>query len=404
MADNSPPLITPFRGERYAAAARLSNRIAPPYDVITPEERAALAARSEHNIVHLTLPDGEGDARYEHAAATLAEWRRSHALVRDEEPGVYVVQQEFRTPDGRMHLRTGVIGALHVEPWDERRVRPHERTKPGPKEDRLRLARATKAIFESLFVLARDEDGQLVRLLHAACRKDPVAVGELADTAVGLWYVSGDEAAAIADAAGAGPVYMADGHHRYETAVTYREENPAADRIPALVVPIRDPGLVVLPTHRLIHGRAPDPAILDQLAPGAEETHEVSRPDLTLPLFRELCDEGPACAAALSGGHRRVWLLGKNDRPPIADIEEAVVTPLREAAGADASVSYTPSGEEALAAVDGGNAAAAVLVAATPVQQILDASDAGGIMPPKSTYFLPKVPAGLVIMDYREDG
>lgn len=400
---NTPPLISPFRGERFAAAERLSHRLAPPYDVISPDERAAFAARSEHNIVHLTLPEGEGDARYERAGATLAEWRRAHALVRDDEPGVYVVQQEFRTPDGRMHLRTGVIGALHVEPWETGRVKPHERTKPGPKEDRLKLARATEAMFESLFVLARDEDGTLVRLLHAACRKDPVAVGEISDTAVGLWYVRGDEAAAIAEAAGTGPVYMADGHHRYETAVEYRKENPAASRIPALVVPVRDPGLVVLPTHRLIHGTAPEAGVLDALAPGAAETHDVSRPDLMLPLFQELSEEGPACAAALAGGARRVWLLTPNDRPPIADVEESVVGPLREASGPDATVSYTPSGRNALAAVDTGGAAAAVLVPTTRVHAILAVSDQGGIMPSKSTYFLPKVPAGLVIMDYRAD-
>jgi uncharacterized protein (DUF1015 family) len=400
MADSLPSLVEPFRGERYADASRLSNRIAPPYDVITGDERVRLVARSEQNIVHLTLPAGEGDARYTEAARVLAAWRRARVLVPDEDPSVYVVQQEFRTPDGKTHFRTGVIGGVHVEPYGER-VRPHEKTHPEPKADRLALARATQAMMEALFFLTRDDAGELLRLLHAACRQDPAAVAELDGTAVGVWRVGGDKGRDIARVAGAGALYMADGHHRYETALAYRQDNPHAMRIPGLIVPIRDPGLIVLPTHRIVEGEHLERAVLDTLGDGARETHDIANPELTVPLLRELGEEGPACAAVLSDGSRRAWLFPDDpERPGIALIEEQVVGPLREAAGRNAAVRYTPLDAEALVAPRG-RGAAAVLVNATPVEEVLAVADRGGIMPPKSTYFLPKVPAGLVLMDYR---
>ena len=369
--------------------------------MITPEERSRLAARSEQNIVHLTLPAGEGDARYRGASETLAAWRRAHVLVRDEEPSVYVVQQEFRTPDGKTHFRTGVIGGVHVEPYGDR-VKPHEKTHAGPKADRLALTRATEAMMESLFLLARDDAGELLRLLHAACRQDPVAVAELDGTAVGVWRVSGERGEEIAGLAGGGPLYMADGHHRYETAVAYRDVNPRAERIPGLIVPIRDPGLVVLPTHRIVTGHRVGPEVLDTLGEAARESHDIANPELTVPLLRELGEEGPACAVVLPDGSRRAWLFPPDaERPGIAVIEDAVVGPLRAAAGADAHIRYTPSDAEAIAAARR-EGAAVVLVNETPVEEILDVADRGGIMPPKSTYFLPKVPAGLVLMDYRD--
>ena len=401
MAESLPSLVEPFRGERYAAAGRLSNRIAPPYDVITPDERARLAARSEQNIVHLTLPAGDGEARYQHAAEVLASWRRAHVLVRDDEQSVYVVQQEFRTPDGKTHFRTGVIGGVYIEPYGER-VKPHEKTHAEPKADRLALTRATEAMMEALFFLTRDDAGELLRLLHAACRQDPAAVAELDGTAVGVWRVGGDKGREIARVAGSGALYLADGHHRYETAVAYREENPHAARIPGLIVPIRDPGLVVLPTHRIVTGAPLARPVLDTLGEGAQETHDIANPELTVPLLRELGEEGPACVVVLPDGSRRAWLFAPDrERPGIAVIEDAVVDPLRRAAGTNASVRFTPSDADALAAART-QGAATVLVNATPVEEVLDLADRGGIMPSKSTYFLPKVPAGLVLMDFRD--
>lgn len=396
-----PPLVEPFRAERFTATGKLSALIAPPYDVIVPERRAALAERDTHNIVHLILPQGTGAARYSHAAALLERWRADGSLARDAAPSVYVVRQEFETPDGHKHVRTGVVAALHVEPYDTGRVKPHERTHRGPKEDRLALSRSTCAVLESIFVLARDTRGHLQRRLEGVTRHEPTALATLDGVRIGLWKVGGVQAAEIARAAGEGALYMADGHHRFETANAYRAENPAATRIPALVVPIADPGLVVLPSHRMISGATLDPAPLleswradfqvDPLAAGVD-------PDAAL----QTDHRGPACVVAFSGQPMQVLSSrsAADGRLEIEVIEDTVVRPLMEAAGDAARVSYSADAAQVIAAVEAGEIASGVLVGPTPVEQVLAVSDAQAIMPPKSTYFAPKVPSGLVLMPY----
>jgi uncharacterized protein (DUF1015 family) len=147
------PLVAPFMGERYAEQRRLGDLIAPPYDVVNPEERQKLAERDPHNVVHLILPEGD-EARYENAARQLEEWRAAGVLVADDKASVTVLRQEFSTPEGARLVRTGVIGGVAVEPLSAGRVLPHERTHKGPKEDRLALLEATEAMFEALFMVA----------------------------------------------------------------------------------------------------------------------------------------------------------------------------------------------------------------------------------------------------------
>ena len=161
------PLVAPFSAERYSNLEDLSKLIAPPYDVVSSSDRETLANRDEHNIVRLILPEApeaEGD-RYAHARTVLDGWRADGTLVPDGDPAVYVVQQVFTTPDGEERTRTGVIAAVAAEPFAEGRVKPHERTHKGPKQDRLALMRATDAMFESLFMFARDDSGHLIRQL-----------------------------------------------------------------------------------------------------------------------------------------------------------------------------------------------------------------------------------------------
>ena len=149
------PLVTTFIGERYNNAEQWSELVAPPYDVISPEQRRIYRERSEHNIVRLILPDGNGN-RYTHAATILQSWRDQNVLVQDPHPAVYVVRQEFETPNGEARVRTGVIGAVAVEPYDRARVRPHEKTHKGPKDDRLALMQSTRSMFEALLLMSRD--------------------------------------------------------------------------------------------------------------------------------------------------------------------------------------------------------------------------------------------------------
>jgi uncharacterized protein (DUF1015 family) len=399
MAEHSVPLVAPFAGERYAAQDRLSALIAPPYDVIAPAEREELAARDRCNIVHLILPEGRDG--YAAAAKALAKWRAEGVITRDAQPSVYVLQQEFTTPDGREHVRTGVIAGVHVEPYERGRIRPHERTHTGPKEDRLALARATGALLETIFLLARDERGHLRRRLDGVTRHQPTAVADLNGVGIGLWRVGGIQGREIANVAGEGPLYVADGHHRFETANAFRAVNPAVDRIPALVVPVADPGLVVLPTHRLVTGaEIRQPALLDRWqATFAVETRE---PEVgPQGVLEGLKGQHPSAAVVFPDG-RLVVLTSRSaaDELEIAVIEREVVQPLRAAAGADASVSYSANPGEVFDAVGRRAVAAGVLVRPTPVERVLEVADAGGILPPKSTYFVPKVPSGLVIQQF----
>jgi len=401
MADAtmSSTLFTPIRAERFRARDRLSDLIAPPYDVVSAEARSALAGRSPHNIVHVTLPEGSGD-RYQAAARTLARWRAADVLERDPDPAVYVVQQEFLLPDGRSCLRTGVIGGLLAEGYEPGRVRPHERTHRGAKEDRLALGRATRAAVEPILVLARDTRDHLRRRLDGVTRHEPTAVAELDGVAVGIWRVTGAQADEIARAVGDGPVYIADGHHRYETATALRAELAEASRIPALAVPVRDPGLVVLATHRLVQGA---PVDLARMRERWAECFVVEDREAELDPQGLLDALGPRPAAAIVFPGGRVLVLSAHtdhdSELEIAVVEREIVQPLARAAGPEATIGYVASPGEVFDAVARG-AAAGVLVRATPTERILAVADAGGIMPPKSTYFAPKVPSGLLILPF----
>ncbi len=396
-------LAVPFRGERYRESARLSRLIAPPYDVIDPAARARFAALDEHNIVHLMLPEApaSGD-RYAWAAAELATWRHKGVLTRDVGPTIYVMAQGDRL---------GVFVALAAEGYGSRRVRPHEKTHAGPKADRLALLRTTRTNLESIFLLAPDPDRALEHGLAEVARRTPDATAALDGVAIRLWRVTGEEAVRLAAHGARRPLYIADGHHRYETASAYAAENPTADRVLAFVVSAADPGLVVLPTHRLIHGPgrrvdavvpawhtwfdlAPVPAGVDPVtylrelgrdrtaclvaSPDGEVLGLALKPDAPLDQFREL-GASPAVRAL-----------------DVARVETLVVRPLLRADASTPTLAYTANSRDALESARQG-ASTAVLLNPTRVEQVFAVADAGDVMPPKSTYFAPKVPSGLVL-------
>ncbi len=412
MSETSPePLVTPFVGEHFAEAERLSKLISPPYDVIDGSSRATLAGQDLHNIVHVLLPEG-GERRYDDAARLLHRWRQEGVLVRDRDPGVYVLRQEFRTGDGRSHVRSGVIGAIAAEPYQTGRVKPHERTHAGPKKDRLALLGTTQTMFESLLVLARDSAGELVGRIGPVMGERPLAQGELNGDRLALWRVGGSAAREMAEAAGAESLYIADGHHRFETAWAYREQNPAAGRTLGLIVPLGDPGLVLLATHRLLHGAALTEGDLREVCGGRFDIERVE-PELspegelaglarggsgalvTLPgglLFRLAMQ--PGAEAARGNVDPVVWALD------VARIDSLVVRPLAERAGPESKVTYSADFGQVLELLIAGQAVAGVALNPTKVEQVLAVADAGAVMPPKSTYFAPKVPSGLVMLPY----
>ena len=395
-------LVAPFRGERYGQTERLSRLIAPPYDVIDASQRAQRAALDAHNIVHLMLPEApssKGD-RYAYAAEQLADWRRGGVLVRDAEPSVYVMAQ-----GGRL----GVFVALAAEGYGPRRVRPHEKTHAGPKADRLALLRTTRTNLESIFLLAPDTDGALANALADVARRKPDATAELDGVAIRMWAVRGKDASRFR--LPVSPLYIADGHHRYETAHAYAAENPAADRMLAFVASAQDPGLVVLATHRLIYGAgrqvetllgewrpwfdiAPVPAGVDPMTYLAELGRQrtaclVASPEGAV-LGLALKPDAPLADVPWLGASESVRALD------VARVEGLVVKTILHADASTPTLRYTADPREAFASVHQG-ASAAVLLNPTRVEQVFAVADAGDVMPPKSTYFAPKVPSGVVL-------
>jgi len=404
-------LVSPFRGERYAAREKLSRLIAPPYDVIDADERARYAALDEHNIVHVMLPEAPlaapPDDRYRIAAGLLASWRARGVLTRDPEPALYVLAQDFTLPTGERCTRRGVFAAVKAEGYEPRRIRPHERTHAGPKADRLALLRATATNIESIFLLAPDRDRSLANVVAETTQAKPDATAELNGVGIRFWTARDPSRFPFPD----GPLYIADGHHRYETASAYAQENPAADRVLALIVSALDPGLVVLPTHRVIFGAGREiERVLPRLRDWFEEQPVPAGVD-PVKYLAELGHEQTACL--LADRSRLIALLLRPgaipDRVPslaqseavrdldVARIETFVVKEILGASTSTPIVRYVADATEAIRTVQHGGAAVAVLLNPTRVDQVFAVADAGDVMPPKSTYFVPKVPSGLVV-------
>ncbi len=403
------PMAVPFIGERYDARKSLSVLLAPPYDVISAKQRETLAATDPHNVVHVLLPAGDDD-RYARAARTLTTWRGEGTLVADREPSVTVVRQRFKLPDGLSRSRTGVIVGVAVEEFSAGRVRPHEKTHAGPKADRLALLRASRTVMDALLMISRDPDETLLNLLQAVTEGPPTAEAILDDVSLALWVVTGSKAKDVAAAASAGPLYIADGHHRYETALAYARERSLADRTLALVVPLGDPGLSVLPTHRIVYGESVDSASLLKEFRAHLAVLELSGAEDYVSRLSDLGGSEPVCALVLPD---RVALLGLQgrvqsaeralvDHPAVMQLDVAradafVLRRLLQAAGTAAKVRYTPDPNDVAQAVTEG-AVGGVVLNPPAVDQVLAVADAGATMPQKSTYFVPKVPSGIVLL------
>jgi uncharacterized protein (DUF1015 family) len=407
--------VQPLRALHYdpATAGSLADLVAPPYDVIDAEQRAALAARSSYNVVELDLPTG--DDPYAHAAALFAQWQEAGVLVRDSEPALWPLEQHYRGPDGQLRTRRGFFARVRVEEYGPGRIRPHERTHPGPKEDRLRLTRATRANLSPIFSLYSDPAGQAYAPLAAATSAPPW--GEVTDadgTLHRLWRCS--DPAAIAEAQHAleaVELLIADGHHRYETARVYAEEIGGEGEhryVLMCLVALEDPGLTVFPTHRLVGGLAAtrraalaaaierdfvaSPVARTQSAPPAGGGPlELGYVDAERAAHLTLRDQAIA-DAALAG-------MPAAYRQLDTGVLEALL--LKGALGlSDEDISqlhdfgYARDVTQALALVDSGRYDAAFLMRPTPVEQVRDVAAAGVNMPPKSTYFFPKLLTGLL--------
>ena len=433
------PQIRPFRALRFApeAVGDLASVVAPPYDVLTPEDRSRLVARHPRNVVRLDAPaDEPGDAeddRYRRASRTLAAWRSDGTLHKDPRPSIYVYEQTYRVPGTQIErTQRGFFARLRLEAFEPGSgVLPHERTLAAPREDRYRLLRATGVNTSPVVGLYDDPSGRAAALLATLAAGPPAIDVVVDDVRHQLWVVEADGPAAEAVAglvaiAAADPVTIADGHHRYETALRYRderrmsrscEEDPAFDYLLMLLLETSGEPLTVLPTHRLVAGLG-----------SAGVTHLRERlGDLfaVAPAGRDEMLGAFASPADLRGGEGRFGLWTRDGgslltarraafEPFVADAGPAVRgldvvllgVALERLAGIDPGavatggrVSFTKSALDALAAVDlaRDGVDAAFLLEPTPVASIAAVAAAGDVMPQKSTYFYPKALTGLVL-------
>ncbi len=420
--------IAPFHGLRFdlsrlGDAARL---LAPPYDVINDDERRALEQRHERNIVHLDLPRGEGDLRYTNAGTQLDRWTADGTLRRDDKPALYRYEQTFSFA-GTPYVRKGFVGLLKLEPFSARVVLPHEHTLSGPKVDRLSLMRATRAHFSQVFGLYRDPTGKAEAAFAAAEAGAPALDATTPDGCRHrMWVVSDREAIAeVARVLGPKQVMIADGHHRYETMLNLRDEIRPKDRAPGesladwgtlFLARAEDPGLLVLPTHRLVSGIPAD--VMAALPERARTVFEVTEGPESTPeavearLVRE-GDERVTLAVRVPGRPGTLWLGLRPDAdlsplgpPALRGLDVTVLHGLllgpmlgigAEAMAKQSNLKYTHELPEAFRRVQAGEAQAAFLMNATKVSQVLEACEAGFVLPQKSTYFQPKLATGLVL-------
>ena len=409
--------IQPLRTLRYdtAVAGPLDDLIAPPYDVIDDAMRADLAARSDHNVVELDLPES-----YDAAAERLAEWRDSGVLTQEDEPAMWALRQDYSAPDGTTRTRTGFFARVRVEDYGAGRIRPHERTHPGPREDRLKLTRATRANLSPIFSLYPDSSGTARETLAQVAEALPFAeVTDHEGTRNSLWRIADpDSIAALRGALADAELLIADGHHRYETARVYAEEvGGEGDHsyVLMLLVALEDPGLLIFPTHRLLTGLKDDAdkqiAIRDTARrdfdieelgdprelepPGGNERVAFGYMDSFFKRpFRFTLKDQSIADAALPGmpepyRHLDTAVLEAIFLRGALHMTEDDISHLRD-------LDYSKSLDDAIERVESGTADAGFFMRATPVDQVREVAATGEAMPPKSTYFYPKVPTGLV--------
>jgi uncharacterized protein (DUF1015 family) len=424
--------VLPFKALHYdlGKVGSLDAVAAPPYDVIDAAQRAALLERSPYNAVAIDLPkpfdpadpdsNPSGDP-YADAAARIAAWRADGALIQDEAPSIWALTQDYVAPDGNRYSRNGILARVRVEDYESGTVRPHERTHPGPLLDRLELTRASGYNLSPIFSLSTEDAWPLV-----APSLPDQPWGEATDescTVNRLWKVD-DPAihSAVTERLAGAQLLIADGHHRYETARAFRDEvggeGPHNYTLMSLTG-LDDPGLTVFPTHRVLSGFADDPEKQQRLGNGLRELFEVSE------VSREEIDpageDGVGVFGLYDSFHKRAFRLrlkgvAEVDRrlegmpESYRRLDSAILETLvlKGLAGMDdhdiderRGLEYAKSVPAALEMVDSGGYDVAFIQRGVPVEQVKDICNTDAVMPPKSTFFFPKVMTGFAFNPVR---
>lgn len=415
--------VWPFRGIRYneVVVGDLAKVICPPYDVISPQAQEELHRRSEYNFVRLEygLNNPEDDSqhnRYSRAAQALKEWLDQGVLALEEKPAIYLHEHRFLLR-GQWRRRREVIARLCLEEWGTGVVRPHEGTLAQPKLDRLNLMNACQANLSPIMALYRDNQAQIDGLFDDVAKGTPAKQDVSGDRETHrLWVVDRESSiSSVIDALAKGPVYIADGHHRYETALAYRIANPelaGASYAMLSLISAADPGLVILPVHRLLRSPSRQTApVIQQLAAAADIKPVGPIPNNLSRLVRQLELSKTVAFGFLVG--QEAYLVTPHDDVvdllpedhcsawrslDVSILEYGLMRRVFDAKEGDGwEVAFSEDASQAAARILSGDFDLAFLLRATDVSQVIAVADAGDRMPRKSTYFYPKVPAGLLV-------
>jgi uncharacterized protein (DUF1015 family) len=403
------PRLSPFPALRYTpSAGKLEDVLAPPYDVIDAEMADELRSRNSRNAVRLILPEGDVSSRYEKAAADLEAWSDAGTLATEDEPSVYVYRQQYEVA-GEPVTRLALFAALDLVPLDTGEVLPHEHTHAGPKKDRLALTLATRTQMSPVFMAGRDPESDLLSALaDVTDRSAPVTSGQTEDGIHhALWPVAGQAADGLCRLVDRYPLLIADGHHRYETALEAKRqmESPSAGKMLVCIVSENDPGLVIQPTHRTLTNLPP--AIADVFVDRLGDRFHVQQVDGTSPgAAAAMVADSPAELVVVHGGS--MWRLapkvntaadaGSSYGIAAVLFDEWIMNELlgsdADTAAHDGTLEYHR--EPDYAVVRAGKSGAAFLLPPVSMEALWSVTSEGVRLPAKSTYFEPKMPSGLL--------
>lgn len=407
--------VIPFCGLRYDATQveGIANVIAPPYDVIKPEERAVLEAQHPANIIRLILSQPHADDtdaanQYTRAATLMNQWISDGTLVRDATPRYYIYDQSFNAPDGKNYTRRALIALVKLEPFENRIVLPHEKTHAGPKADRLNLMRECHANLSPIFLIYADPAGNIEQIMESFTDDHPPEIdcSETFGSTHQLWCLEDAERnREIQNLFSSIPLLIADGHHRYETALAFQEEMAHTGLsgygyMMVNLVRMESPGLAVLAIHRLLDKLSTD-KIAHAIAklPEVFEVHKVDTQADLMAQLEALKGKSPAVGMYTADNNYRLLIPHSvtSAELDVTLVQETLIKEMFQIETLADHISYTAYADDAVAYVKAGADRVALLMNPTPVEQVLDVAMAGSTMPQKSTYFYPKMATGFVL-------
>ncbi len=411
--------VIPFQGLRYNVekVGDIADVIAPPYDVIKPEERIDLETRHPENIIRLILSqpqdaDTEENNQYTRAAELMQQWMLKNTLVQDPTPRYYIYDQSFTAPDGKHYTRRAIIALVKLEPFGNKVILPHEKTHAGPKIDRLNLMRACHANLSPIFLLYQDTHGDIEQIMQAFTDDNAPDV-DCPDTFGSthqLWCMDNpDSNNKIQKLFTSKPLLIADGHHRYETALAFKDEmsrqrgintSLGYDYMMVNLVRMESPGLAVLAIHRLLSKLTTEQ--INHAIAGLPEVFEVREITSLSNLMKKLeTYKGKSSAVGMYTPDNKYRLLTPHSSSAgqldVTLVQDTIISKLFKVETLADHISYTAYTDDAVEHVKEGSDRVALFMNPTPVEQVLDVAMAGKTMPQKSTYFYPKMATGFVV-------